>query len=126
MKTQWTFHQCDRAKERARSYWSKKTQRLERLLESPQPLSLEEMVPDERWNDIWDTLDANEKRERLAKILQGLPKHQRQALMLKDVYGFETFELVKALGRCSEDIESDLSEAREKVRVGLGAVESTI
>jgi RNA polymerase sigma factor (sigma-70 family) len=101
-------------------YW------MERLLEPPQPLSLEEMVPDERWNDIWDTLDANEKRERLAKILQGLPKHQRQALMLKDVYGFETFELVKALGRCSEDIESDLSEAREKVRVGLGAVESTI
>lgn len=99
---------------------------MERLLEPPQPISLEEMVPDERWDDFWDTLDANAKREKLAQLLQGLPKHQRQALMLKDAYGFETFEIVRALGRCSEDVESDLTEAREKVRAGLGAFESSI
>ena len=101
-------------------YW------MERLLEPPQPLSLEEMVPDERWDDIWDTLDANEKREQLAQVLQELPKHQRQALMLKDAYGFETFEIVRAIGRCSEDVESDLAEAREKVRAGLGALEPSV
>ena len=101
-------------------YW------MERLLVPPQPLSLEEMVPDHHWDDIWDTLDADEKRERLAQVLRELPKYQRQALMLKDAYGFETFEVVRALGRRSEDVESDLVEAREKVRAGLGALEPSV
>lgn len=92
---------------------------LERLLEQPQPLALDEMVPDERWDDIWDRLSKNEQRDRLAELLQELPRHQRQALMLKDAYGFELFEIVRALGRTSEDIEADLEQARATVRTGF-------
>ncbi len=92
---------------------------LDRLLQPPQSLSLEEMVPDRHWSGFWDDLSADEQREKLTQLLQELPKHQRQALMLKDAYGFETFEIVRALGRCSEDVEADLAEAREKLRAGL-------
>lgn len=100
-------------------YW------MDRLLEPPPTLSLEEMVPDERWNDIWNKLEATERHQQLTQLLQGLPKHQRQALILRDAYGFEIFEIARALGRCSTDVESDLLEAREKVRAGLGATESS-
>ena len=55
---------------------------MERLIETPEPLSLEELVPDERWGDAWDSFTSDEQRERLAQLLQELPKQQRQALML--------------------------------------------
>lgn len=92
---------------------------MERLIEPPEPPSLEEMVPDERWDDAWNALTAEEQRDRLAQLLQELPKHQRQTLMLKDAYGFDTFEIVRALGRCTDDVEADLAEARARVRAGL-------
>jgi DNA-directed RNA polymerase specialized sigma24 family protein len=92
---------------------------MERLLEKPQTLTLEEMVPDRQWDDFWNSLSAQEQRDQLARLLQELPKHQRQALMLKDASGFETFEIVRAFGRLTEDVESDLKAARENVRSGL-------
>ncbi|NND98532.1 MAG: hypothetical protein HKN47_14525, partial [Pirellulaceae bacterium] len=92
---------------------------MERLLEKPQTISLEEMVPDHKWDDVWDSLSSEQQRDQLAKLLQELPKHQRQTLMLKDAYGFETFEIVRALGRSTEDVEDDLSEARQTIRRGL-------
>ncbi len=94
-------------------YW------IDRLLEPPQTLSLEEMVPDQHWSDVWDDLSTEERREQLASLLQELPKHQRQTLMLRDAYGFEFVEIERALGRSSHQVKSDLTAAREKVRAGL-------
>ncbi len=56
----------------------------ELLLEPPEELSLEELLPDDDVGDMWDELSAQEQRDGLKRLLWKLPKHQRQALMLHD------------------------------------------
>ena len=49
-------------------------------------------------------------------MLDELPKHQRQVLILRDSYGFEIAELAGAVNRSEDLVEADILAARETLR----------
>jgi RNA polymerase sigma factor (sigma-70 family) len=88
----------------------------EGLLKPESPLSVEELLQDERHSDFWDALSADEQQERLTQLLRKLPTHERQALMLHVAYGFEPEEIARVLGRTQDTVSADIQTAREKLQ----------
>lgn len=94
-------------------YW------MQQSLDTQEPLSLEELLPDDDLVDVWDKLSQDERQERLTRILSEFHKHQRQALVLHDAYGFEMSEIARVLNRDEADIEADIQTARDKLRLAF-------
>lgn len=88
-------------------------------LDTSEPLSMEELLPDDDLVEVWDKLSQNEQQERLTRILGEFHKHQRQTLVLHDAYGFEISEIARVLSRSEADIEADIQTAREKLRLAF-------
>ncbi|MEX1027841.1 MAG: sigma-70 region 4 domain-containing protein [Candidatus Paceibacterota bacterium] len=68
-------------------------------------------------------MSAAEQQQRLSQLLSEMPKHERQALMLHDAHGFEIAAIAAALDRDQADIEANLRNAREKLRMALFAAD---
>lgn len=85
------------------------------------PPTVEELLPDEDLDDLWDRLTTAEQQERLTQLLSEMPKHQRQALMLRDSQGFEIGEIARALDRDEADVEADIQNARARLHAALAA-----
>lgn len=86
------------------------------LLEPESPLSVEELLQDERHSDFLNALSADEQQERLTQLLRQLPTHERQALMLHIAYGFELEEIARVLSRTQEEVRADIQTARRKLQ----------
>ncbi|REJ66384.1 MAG: hypothetical protein DWQ31_15075 [Planctomycetota bacterium] len=94
-------------------YW------FEQTLQPTEPLSLEELLTDDDVEDISEKMSAEEQRDRLNELLAEFPTCQRQAWVLRNLYGFETHEIARALDRCEADIQADIETARDKLRMAL-------
>lgn len=89
---------------------------LRQTLESSDPISLDELLPDDELGDVWSNLSTAEQTQRLTQQLRGFPKRQRQALVLHYGYGFELDEIAAALNCDEADVEADLQTGCEKLR----------
>ena len=98
-------------------YW------LRHILEPADDVALDELLSDDSMDAIWERLSEKEQREQVDDVLHEFPKHQRQALILHDAYGFELDEIAAALDRSRPDVEADLVNGREKVRLALSNAE---
>ena len=109
---------------------------LRELLEPSEPVSLDELLPDDEFGDVWSALSNKEQVSRLTQELRSFPKRQRQSLILRFGYGFEIGEVASALNCADADIEADLHTGQEKLRQAFtdpqqnssftqGAVDST-
>jgi DNA-directed RNA polymerase specialized sigma24 family protein/ribosome-associated translation inhibitor RaiA len=88
-------------------------------LEERETTPLEQSVADAALSDIWERLSAHEQYEQAMQLLAKLPKHQRQSLMLREVYGFEVKEIAMTLNRSDQQVTADIDSARETVRKAL-------
>jgi DNA-directed RNA polymerase specialized sigma24 family protein len=70
-------------------------------------------------------LVVEDQHERLMRLLQQLPKHERQAFMLSEVEGFNLSEIAFAIDRSENEIAKDVERARFALRAMLDA-EATV
>jgi RNA polymerase sigma factor (sigma-70 family) len=91
-------------------YW------MRHVLEQDEPVSLEELLPDDDLGDIWDEMSDEEQRTLLLQLIEKLPKHERQSLLLMEAHGFELSEIAGALDRSQDEVEACIQAAREKLR----------
>ena len=89
------------------------------LLEPSKPVSLDELLPDDEFGDVWSELSKKEQVSRLSRELRSLPKRQRQSLILRFGYGFEIDEIASALNCADADIDADLHTGQEKLRLAF-------
>jgi DNA-directed RNA polymerase specialized sigma24 family protein len=78
----------------------------------PESLELSELLPGGEETDSWDRMDVDTKQTRLAELLSGLPRMQRQALVLTAAHGFDVAEVADFQGRSSQEVQDDLAAAR--------------
>jgi DNA-directed RNA polymerase specialized sigma24 family protein len=65
--------------------------------------------------DLWDRLDFDTKRARMGELLGGLPRQQRQTLILSAVEGFSPAEIADFQSRSEQEVRSDIAEARRTI-----------
>jgi RNA polymerase sigma factor (sigma-70 family) len=98
---------------------------LSRALEPVEEVTLEDIIPDEASENWWRELVVEDQHERLMRLLQQLPKHERQAFMLSEVEGFNLSEIAFAIDRSENEIAKDVERARFALRAMLDA-EATV
>ena len=96
------------------SYW------LERLFETPERLTLEDLVPDYHAPEAWEELTAEEQRERLEKALVPLSPEERQALFLYALEGYDEDEIAMLQGVDVSEVRERIERARNKLAEALG------
>jgi RNA polymerase sigma factor (sigma-70 family) len=99
---------------------------LAQALEPVEETTLEDIIPDEASADWWRTLEAKDQHEHLMRLLQQLPKHERQSFMLSEVEGFDLSEIGFALDRSENEIAKDVERARAALRAMIEAEATTI
>ncbi len=97
-----------------RAYW------LERLFESPERVTLEDLVPDYETTKAWESLGAEEQREQLEKALVNLNPEERQALLLFALEGFEEDEIAMVQNCDVSEVRKRIENARAKLADFLG------
>ena len=71
------------------------------------------------WSSISQQLAAEECQKRLMEILSQMPKQQRQALMLREVSGFDEEETAAVLGTTADQVKDLTNHARAMLRKRL-------
>lgn len=61
-------------------------------------------------------LEEKEVHEAIHRIINTLPPLQHRILQLKDIEGYETYEIAKLMGIAPEAVRNNLSRARKRVR----------
>ncbi len=89
------------------------------VAEPVDPLSWEDLLPDEEWSSAWEELSAEEQEQRLIRHLSNLPATLRHAILLHDAYGFELSEVARIVDRSESQVRADLEEARDQLRRSL-------
>lgn len=82
----------------------------------PETVSLADLLPGQPQSDSWDALGIEDKQLRLAAIFNGMPRQQRQVLMLSAEGGFNNHEIADFQDRPLDEIEADLAAAQWAVR----------
>lgn len=78
----------------------------------PEGLEVSELLPGGEETDWWDRLDVENRQTRLAELLSGLPRLQRQALVLVAAHGYDVAEVADFQGRTVQEVQDDLAAAR--------------
>ena len=65
--------------------------------------------------DAWDDADLEVKQENTARLLAGLPRQQRQALLLCAVHGFSEAEVADFQDRSQAEVGRDIEAAKENL-----------
>jgi len=81
----------------------------------PETIELGELLPGHPGVDAWDRLDFETKQTKLAELLRGLSRDERQILVLHGVDGFEPAQIAALQDRSVEDVHTDLTSARTKL-----------
>jgi len=97
-----------------RSYW------LERLFESPERVTLEDLMPDYESTEVWESLTGEEQREQLEEALSQLPTEERQALLLSALEGYEPREIAMIQDVAEDEVRKRIESARNKLADRLG------
>ena len=85
-------------------------------MRNPLPVSPEDLVDlQSEADDLEERLRANE----LVEALAGLPERQREAVLLRYIYGLRYYEVSKALGLSLPATEALLFRARRQMRIRL-------
>ena len=95
------------------NYW------MSTLFEEDDDVRLEELVPDDAVALTLQELDADEEKRRLTRLLNKLPKRQRQAIMLREASGFEESEIATMLSIPESKVSILLETARSTLRKHL-------
>lgn len=89
-----------------RDYWQEQTT-------YPETIEVHELMAGPREASAWDDTDAEVKQEKSANLLAGLPRQQRQALLLCSVHGFSETEIADFQDRSLADVKHDIESANE-------------
>ncbi len=79
-------------------------------------LAMGELLPAERRIDTWDEADWEVTQAALAELFTGLPREQRQAVILSVVYGYSAAQIADFQGRAAADAETDVAAGIAAVR----------
>ena len=71
-----------------------------------------ELLPGLAATDTWDDLDVETKQTEFYRLLKGIPRQERQCLMLNAVEGFSTAEIADFQDRSEAEVRSDIDTAR--------------
>jgi RNA polymerase sigma factor (sigma-70 family) len=82
----------------------------------PQAVELAELVTGHPGVDARDRLSAEAENTPLAKLLNKLPRDQRQALVLSLTEGFSEEEIADFQGRSTSEVEQDIQVAQQTLR----------
>jgi len=89
------------------------------LLEDTGQVELEDLLPGSTGNEVWERLEAEERRVRLAALIAALPKRQRQTLVLHVLEGLDLAEIAMVQDRSEAEVKADLEAARQTLRSRL-------
>lgn len=89
-------------------YWQEQTTYAETI-------ELHEILAGPREGDAWDDVDLDMKRKNVAQLLVGLPRQQRQALVLCAVHGFSEAEVADFQNRSQAEVRQDIESAKQNI-----------
>jgi DNA-directed RNA polymerase specialized sigma24 family protein/ribosome-associated translation inhibitor RaiA len=87
-----------------RGYW-------EEQATYPESIERHELLPGAPEADAWDDADLEVKQENTARLLAGIPRQRRQALLLCAVHGFSEAEVADFQDRAKTDVRKDIDAA---------------
>lgn len=91
-------------------YW------MSHVMDSGETVGLEELIPDDTVADALQSIEESDQQHQLKRVLNKLPKRQRQAIMLHEASGFEIPEIANLLGVSESQVESMITKARNTLR----------
>ncbi|MCI0184534.1 sigma-70 family RNA polymerase sigma factor [Sulfoacidibacillus ferrooxidans] len=101
--------------------WLNEPMSMEMTLSDEMPLPLKEMIPDQKMEDILDTLTKNEQQQQMMGLLEQLTDREQKILRLR--YGFDGREPMtlagtgRELGMTREGIRQIQNKALSKLRI---------
>lgn len=134
MIPRWAFHDCsDKIKNKARSYWEKKQQRLERLasvipndedwvialMGNEERMTLAELLPDHDSTSTWEELDVATKQLHFNHVLQTLSWQCRHPFLMRSIEGYSVKEISDIQSRSEENVRLDIEKGRESLRAHM-------
>jgi len=79
---------------------------------SSETIEMGDVLPAMPGAETWDTLDLETKKAETDRMLSGLPRQERQALILNTVYGFPPSEVADFQERSEGDVRGDIDAGR--------------
>jgi DNA-directed RNA polymerase specialized sigma24 family protein len=89
-------------------YWQEQTT-------YPDTIELHELLAGPREGDAWDDVDLDIKQKNVSQLLVGLPREQRQALLLCAVHGFSEAEVADFQSRPQAEVRRDIDAAKKNI-----------
>lgn len=88
---------------------------LERLFGAQDVETLDELIPDEKAAEAWESLSDEGRRERIRSALASLPAAMRRALVLHIMQGYDLDEIAMVQDRSVDAVREDIEAGKRKL-----------
>jgi DNA-directed RNA polymerase specialized sigma24 family protein len=81
----------------------------------PETIEVHELLAGPREGDAWDDVELEVKQMNVERLLAGMPREQRQALLLFAVHGFSEAEVADFQSRPKAEVRRDIRAAKKNI-----------